>query len=181
MIKAALLDRDGVINQDTGHVYKIQEFKFIEGVFEALNLLQSSGFEIIIITNQAGIAKGFYTENDYKNLTNWYLNVLKTKNINVLDVFHCPYHHASTIEKYKKKSFYRKPNPGMFLDAIKIHNIDVTKSFSVGDKFTDIQASMSAGIKQNFLIYNEKETTVENLNYVETTSLFDVVNNYIIK
>lgn len=151
-MKVAFLDRDGVINIDHGYVHKKQDFVFIKGVFEAMMLLNANEYEIIIVTNQAGIAKGLYSEDDYKKLTSWYLALLKEKGIKVLDVFFCPHHIDSKIKKYQKDSFYRKPNPGMFLDAIKKYSIDKDNSFTVGDKPSDIEASKKAGINNNYLV-----------------------------
>ena len=152
MLKVAFLDRDGVINIDYGHVYKKESFIFIEDAIDAMKLLNANQFKIIIVTNQAGIAKGLYTEDDYNKLTIWYLKFLKEKGIEVLDVFFCPYHIDSKIKKYKKDSFNRKPNPGMFLEAMNKYAIDKVNSFTVGDNFSDIKASKKSGIKNNYLI-----------------------------
>ncbi len=162
MLKVAFLDRDGVINIDYGHVYKKENFIFIEDAIDAMMLLNANEFKIIIVTNQAGIAKGLYSEDDYNKLTTWYLDFLKEKGIEVLDVFFCPYHIDSNIKKYKKESLNRKPNPGMFLQAMKKYAIDKPNSFTVGDKISDIEASKKSGIKNNYLI---KEGFTEDLAY----------------
>ena len=97
-IKTIFLDRDGVINKDTNYLYKIEDFQFVDGVFEVCNHFQKLGFKIIIITNQSGIARGYFTENDYQSLTVWMLEKLKNKEIEILDIFHCPHTPESNCE-----------------------------------------------------------------------------------
>ena len=181
MLKVAFLDRDGVINIDFGHVHKKDNFVFIEGVINAMKLLNANQFKIIIVTNQAGIAKGLYSEDDYNKLTIWYLKILKEKGIEVLDVFFCPYHINSNIKKYKKDSFNRKPNPGMFLEAMKKYGIDKGNSFTVGDKLSDIEASKKSGIENNFLIKEAplEDICCEDINIV--SSLFEAVEHVLRK
>ena len=104
--QALFLDRDGVINFDYGHVYKIEDFDFIEGIFDLCDYYQSQGFIIIIITNQAGISKGFYNTSQYEILTNWMIKEFKKKHINISKVYYCPDHPNSN-------SKCRKPEPGM--------------------------------------------------------------------
>ncbi len=104
--KAIFLDRDGVINEDTGYVYKIEDFKIIDGVFEALIDLKSVGYLLIIVTGQSGIGRSYYTEDDYQKLTDYMLNTLSTKGINISKVYYCP--HAP-----EDNCNCRKPKPGM--------------------------------------------------------------------
>ena len=175
--KAAFLDRDGVINHDYGYVHKKEDFVFKNGVIEALRTLNKLDYLIIIVTNQAGIAKKKFTYDDYNNLTNWYLNFLKDKEIMVADVLFCPHHKDALDSEYKKDCFYRKPNPGMFLKAIKKHNIDVEKSFTVGDKLSDFDASIKANVKNFFLV----GSSVKNKNnIIQREDLIDIVNDYIL-
>ena len=176
MHRVAFLDRDGVINYDYGYVHKKSNFKYIENAVNAMSKLNSNGFKIIIVTNQAGIAKGHFTEDEYHSLTEWYVNELKEKKVEIFDIFFCPYHIDSEILKYKKDSFLRKPNPGMFFEAFSKHHIDKNNSFMVGDKVSDIKASLAAGIKNNFLIANEslKSEVLDKTKYVK--SLSDAVN-----
>ena len=176
MHKVAFLDRDGVINHDYGYVHKKSSFKYIESAINAMKKLNLNGFKIIIVTNQAGIAKGHFTEDEYHNLTKWYVNDLKKKKVEIFDIFFCPFHIDSKIPKYKKDSFLRKPNPGMFFEAFSKHLIDKDSSFIVGDKISDIEASLAAGIQKNFLIANDapKSGLLEKTKYVK--SLSDAVN-----
>ena len=147
--KALFLDRDGVINFDYGHVHKIEDFHFIEGIFDLCEFYQSQGFIIIIVTNQAGISKGFYDISQYEILTNWMIKEFKNNGININKVYYCPDHPNS-------KSKCRKPEPGMLISAIKEFNIDPSKSFLYGDKDSDIEAGRRAGVKNLIKVKNNK-------------------------
>ncbi len=150
--KALFLDRDGVINIDHGHVFEISKFQFVEGIFELCKRAQDLGYLLIVVTNQAGIAKGFYSEEQFLELTKWMKNEFAKRQIKITKVFYCPYHLESKIEKYRQDSFDRKPNPGMILKAIEEFNIDPQESLIIGDKETDIEAAQKAKIAQQFLV-----------------------------
>lgn len=152
--KALFLDRDGVINYDYGHVGKIDDFKFIDGIFKICKYAQDNGFILIIITNQAGIAKGFYTENDFKKLTIWMENEFLKNDVKISKVYYCPFHKDSIFSEYKKDSFDRKPNPGMILNAINEFNINPSKSIFIGDRDTDEEASKRANVSRFIKVKN---------------------------
>ena len=175
MLKVAFLDRDGVINHDYGYVHKKEDFVLHDNVVEALQLLRDNNYKIIIVTNQAGIAKEKFSLKQYESLTQWYLQKFEKEGIKILDVFYCPYHVDGTIKKYKIDSFYRKPKPGMFLKAISKYNIDTTKSFTVGDKLSDLQASISAKIYRNFLITSNDKEQFGDLKISKAKNLFEAV------
>jgi D-glycero-D-manno-heptose 1,7-bisphosphate phosphatase len=145
MNKALFLDRDGVINIDYGHVNKIEEFNFIEGIFELCRFFQDRGFIIIVITNQAGIGKGYYTEQDFLRLNDWMIKEFEKQRILITKTYYCPH-------KPEEKCECRKPNPGMFSKAIIDFDINPLISVSIGDKCSDIKASEEAGITTNILI-----------------------------
>jgi D-glycero-D-manno-heptose 1,7-bisphosphate phosphatase len=145
MLKVAFLDRDGVINNDLGYTYRVDDFTFAEGSIDALKLLQANGFAIIIVTNQSGIGRGYYSERDYQILTEWYIQQLAKQDVVISDVYHCPH----TPEDH---CICRKPKPGLFLQALARHSVDLSSSFMVGDKLSDITAANAAGIKQAYLI-----------------------------
>jgi D-glycero-D-manno-heptose 1,7-bisphosphate phosphatase len=147
--KALFLDRDGTINIEKNYVYKIEDFEFIEGVFELIKSYQDQGFLVFVITNQAGIARGFYTENDYSILTKWMQEQFELEGIQITKVYHCPHHPEITGE-----CSFRKPNPGMILQAIDEFNIDPANSVLIGDKKSDILAGENAGIGENLYIQN---------------------------
>jgi D-glycero-D-manno-heptose 1,7-bisphosphate phosphatase len=144
-IKTIFLDRDGVINKEVGYLHKIEDFIFIEGVFEACLFFKKLDYQIIIISNQSGIARGYFTLSDYKKLTKWMLNEFSGKNISILDAFYCPHGPDS-------KCHCRKPMPGMFVYAKNKYNIDLEKSWMIGDQETDIQAANLAGINNTILL-----------------------------
>ena len=144
-IKTIFLDRDGVINKEVNYLHKIEDFEFVEGVFKACQYFQTLGYKIIIITNQSGIARGYYNENDFSHLNDWMLSKFKERKVNILDVFHCPH-------EPKLGCDCRKPRPGMFLNAQKKYDINMKKSWMIGDKETDIAASNAAGIKKTILV-----------------------------
>ena len=155
-IKTIFLDRDGVINKEINYLHKIEEFDFIEGIFDICCLFKSLNYKIVIITNQSGISRGYYSESDYQKVTQWMLKHFKFKGIKILDVFHCP--HLPNIN-----CNCRKPKPGMLFEAKKKHNIDMSKSWLIGDKESDIIAANNAGINNTILVksghkINEKNT-----------------------
>ena len=156
-IKTIFLDRDGVINKEINYLHKIEDFEFIDGVFEACQYLKNLNYQIIIITNQSGISRGYYTERDFQILTSWMLVEFKKNDIRILDVLHCP--HLS-YENCK----CRKPNPGMLLEAIYKHNINIQNSWMIGDKEVDIIAANNAGISNTILVKSGHKINESNSN-----------------
>lgn len=146
--KALFLDRDGTINVEKKYVYKIEDFSFIPGIFELIQKYQSQNFRIIVFTNQSGIARGFYSENDFLSLTKWMTNEFKKKGIEITKVYYCPHHPKITGD-----CNCRKPKPGMILQAIKDFNINPANSVLIGDKKSDILAGERAGIGKNLYIH----------------------------
>lgn len=137
--KALFLDRDGIINVDYGHVYKIEDFVFTNDIFDICKDYQDKGYMIFVITNQAGIGKGLYTENDFIRLNDYMLSEFKNHGINIQDVYYCPHSPEDGCD-------CRKPNPGLFIRAIKDYNIDASKSIAIGDKLSDLEAANKAGV-----------------------------------
>jgi len=154
MHKALFLDRDGVINIEKNYVYKIEDFEFIDGIFELTKSFQDKGYLIIVITNQAGIGRGYYTAKDFHVLNDWMIDQFKQKGITITDVYYCPFHPTHGIDEYKQDSFDRKPNPGMILKAKNQYDINLSESILIGDKDSDIQAGENARVGENILIEN---------------------------
>ncbi len=161
MTVAVFLDRDGVINVDKHYVHTIDEFEFIEHAVDAMRLMKQKGYELIVVTNQAGIAKGLYTEQEFLDFTQWFDWSLIDQGVQLDDILYCPHHIDAVVEKYKCDCDCRKPKPGMILDAAKTHNIDLAKSYLVGDRVSDILAGIAAGIPNNYLVRSGKTLTAE--------------------
>lgn len=142
--KAIFLDRDGVIFREVDHLWRIQDAKFLPGVIRALQNVPPS-FKLVIITNQAGIAKGLYTTRDYHRLNNWMLTILRSKHIRITKVYFCPHHPNAVIKKYKKICSCRKPKVGLFKKAARNLHLNLRESWSIGDKTSDIIAGKRAG------------------------------------
>ena len=140
--KALFLDRDGVINIDYSHVHDKKDFVFIDGIFDLCKLMQTNGYLIIVITNQAGIGKAFYTEEKFLNLNKWMINKFKENDITISKTYYCPH-------KPEEKCSCRKPNPSMILSALKEYHINPKSSVLIGDKESDIKAGIAAGINKN--------------------------------
>lgn len=155
MNKALFLDRDGVINIDHGYIFKPEDIEFVPGIFDLCKNFRSHGYLIIVVTNQSGIARGFYTENDFVALTKWMTDQFAQRQCPIDGVYYCPHHAVSGIGKYKLDCQCRKPNPGMFQQAAREHNIDFSQSVMVGDKPSDIAAANSVGINRTFFVDNQ--------------------------
>ncbi|SHO81392.1 D-glycero-D-manno-heptose 1,7-bisphosphate phosphatase [hydrothermal vent metagenome] len=146
MQKVLFLDRDGVINIDKNYLYKIEDFEFCDGIFEFCRYFIKKDYIIIVVTNQSGIARGYYNQNDFNTLSNWMIDKFQEQNIKISHIFHCP-HHPNFM-----KCSCRKPNIGMIEKAKEIYNIDLVNSLLVGDKISDIECAKNSGIKNAILI-----------------------------
>ncbi len=155
--KALFLDRDGVVNIDHGYVYKSEDFEFIDGVFSTCKAFYDAGYKIIIVTNQSGIGRGYYTQHDFLMLTGWMKNQFSAHEIEVADVYFCPHHPKKALPEYLKQCNCRKPAPGMLLEGIDTHSIDTEKSIMVGDKLSDMQAASNACIGVKVLVRSGKD------------------------
>ena len=163
--KALFLDRDGVINTNHGYVHTPDNFEFINGIFELTRIAVKFHYLIIVITNQAGIGRGYYTEDQFHSLTNWMCNQFLLHGTKIESVYYCPFHPEHGVGIYKNESYDRKPSPGMIFKAAKEYDLNLCDSILVGDNETDIQAGISAGVGCNILfqpdpIYPISPTTV---------------------
>ena len=146
MKKALFLDRDGVINVEKEYLYKKEDFEFIEGIFELCRHYQDLGYLIFIVTNQSGIARKFYTQEDFAKLTQWMLEAFEKEGIHITKVYHCPHHPEISGE-----CDCRKPKPGMLLEAADEFDVDLKNSIMIGDKERDIEAAHNAGLRETYL------------------------------
>jgi len=156
MNKVVFLDRDGVINIEKNYLYKIEDFEFIDGVFSSLDYLQDLGYKLVIITNQSGIGRGYYTLEQYEVLTTWIKKKFVENNIFISEIYCCP--HAPNEE-----CTCRKPQIGMIQQASKILDIDYKNSWLIGDKDSDIQTAVNANILNTIQVksghtFDEKES-----------------------
>lgn len=156
-MKIAFLDRDGVINSSkvkNGYIGYVKDFKWLNGAKKAIKFLKSKNYKVVIVTNQSGIARGYFTLSDVYKLHRYLKNELIKYGTSVDKIYFCPYHKDGVIKKYKKKSNLRKPNIGMFLKASKLWKIDKRKSFMIGDQITDMEFAKKAKI--NGYLYKQK-------------------------
>lgn len=142
--KALFLDRDGTINKEKDYLYKVEDFEFIDETVEICKKAQEEGYILIVITNQSGVARGYYNEEDMNNCNQYMVNEFAKKGIKITEVLACPYLDSIHPD--------RKPNPGLFLKAQKKYNIDMSKSISLGDKQRDCDAAKKAGVGKVYLM-----------------------------
>lgn len=148
MNKAVFLDRDGTINEEVDYLKSPDELRVFPYAVEALQILKKEGFQNIIITNQSGVARGFFTEEDLKLIHEKLLSITN-KDTKLIDgIYYSPFHSEGTVEKYKVESDLRKPRIGMILKAREEHSIDLNSSFFIGDTFTDMKTAQNAGLKK---------------------------------
>ncbi len=149
---ALFLDRDGVINVETNYVYRIEDFVFIDGIFDLCRNAKSAGMAVVVVTNQAGIGRGYYTEVQFQQLTDWMCARFAEQGVKIDGVYYCPYHAEHGVGKYKAESFDRKPNPGMFLRARDELELTLENSILVGDKASDLAAARAAKLGKSVLL-----------------------------
>jgi D-glycero-D-manno-heptose 1,7-bisphosphate phosphatase len=147
MQRAVFLDRDGTINIERDYLFRCGDFAFIAGVPAAIKQLNTAGFLVIVVTNQSGVARGYYSEADVDNLHNYIQQQLSLIGAHVDAFYYCPHHPDKGIGAYRKVCSCRKGEPGMLLTAAAEHSIDLASSFIVGDKLADVQAGLAAGCK----------------------------------
>ncbi len=143
--KAFFFDRDGVINVDHGYIAAVENFEFMNGLFPVMRALADKGYLLIVVTNQSGIGRGYYTEEDFNRINEWMLQRFAEEDVHLAAVYHCPHSPEAGCA-------CRKPAPGMFQQAVREHNIDPAASWMIGDKDADMQAAQAAGIPNRVLI-----------------------------
>jgi D-glycero-D-manno-heptose 1,7-bisphosphate phosphatase len=156
--KALFLDRDGVINKETGYVHRRDEFTFQEGIFDLCSAAEALGYLLFVVTNQAGIARGYYTESDFLELTDWMITEFRRRRILITKVYYCPCHPVHGVGKYRIDSLDRKPKPGMLLRAQSDYDLDLNASVLIGDKLSDIDAAEAAGVGTRIWLRAQSET-----------------------
>jgi len=146
-----------VINIEKKYVYKIEDFEFMDGIFQLVRTAQEKGYLPIVITNQAGIARGYYTEEDFEALTRWMIEEFRNQGVFIAKVYFCPFHPEAGIGNYKIDSPDRKPRPGMFFRARDEFDLDLANSILIGDKQSDIEAGRNAGVGRLILLSSDSD------------------------
>ncbi|MDE2029927.1 MAG: HAD family hydrolase [Alphaproteobacteria bacterium] len=161
--RALLLDRDGVINADHGYVGTVEKFDFMPGLFPFLRAARDLGFRLAILTNQSGVARGHYTEADYTRVTAHMLAALKREGVEIDLVLACFAHPEGKMAPYVRESFWRKPNPGMVLEAVRKLGLDADRSVFLGDALRDMGAARAGGIGTCLWLTQEKVEAPESI------------------
>lgn len=172
--RALFLDRDGVINVDHGYVHRPDQIAFVPGIFDLCRAAHRNGMLLIVVTNQAGIGRGYYSEDQFQALCTWMHQRFETENAPLAHIYHCPYHPEHGVGDYKLDSPDRKPNPGMILKAQKDFEINLLQSLIVGDRETDMQAGLRAGIPKRVLFDPNNEVNGASATK-KVTSLGDII------
>jgi len=150
--RALFLDRDGVINEEVGYLVHAKDARFTAGLFSLCRAAQSLGYKLIVVTNQAGIARGYYSEEQYQTLMQWMRERLQREGITLDAVYHCPDHPDFPVSTFKCPADWRKPGPGMLLEAQRVFNLDMAASLFVGDRCSDVEAGNAARVGKVFML-----------------------------
>jgi len=143
---AVFFDRDGVLNVDSGYLFEIKEFVWIDGAIEAVKAVNDAGYFAFVITNQSGVARGLYRETDINILHDWMTRQLSSCGARIDAFEYCPFHPDGQVERYRRTSHRRKPKPGMIVDLLERFPVDRSRSFVIGDKPSDMEAASAAGL-----------------------------------
>src|ERR1700692_334055 len=150
--RALFLDRDGVINEEIGYLYRPEDVRFVPGIFSLCRTAQRLHYRIFVVTNQAGIGRGVYTGEDFQGLMTWMRAEFVREGVPLDAVYHCPYHPVHGLGEYQREHEDRKPSPGMLLRGAREFGITLEESVLVGDRCSDMAAANAAGLRQAFLI-----------------------------
>ena len=158
MRKALFLDRDGVINIEKHYLHKIEDFEFIPGIIEVMRQYRQEGYVLVVVTNQSGIGRGYYTEEAFWKLTEWMKQTLAEQGVIIEGVYFSPYHPEKGVGEYRRESDCRKPGPGMLLTAAEELELDLGSSMLLGDKESDVEAGQRAGVAQTIRLLEKGKT-----------------------
>lgn len=150
--RALFLDRDGVVNEEVGYLHRAEEVRFVDGIFSLCRTAVGLGYRLIVVTNQAGIARGYYSEADFHLLMTFMRAELRAQSVELDAVYFCPYHPVHGIGVYKREHEDRKPGTGMLRRGVAEFGVELSESVMVGDRCSDIAAANAAGLRQAFLV-----------------------------
>ena len=159
--RAAFLDRDGVINVDRGYVHTRADFEFIDGVFDAAVKLRDKGYALFVMTNQSGIGRGWYTEEQFLQLDTWMREQFAQRGAAIEATYYCPHHPTDAVGPFRRECDCRKPAPGMLLLAANEHGLDLSQSIMFGDTLADLEAAKAAGVPMRILLGKNGQATPE--------------------
>lgn len=171
--RALFLDRDGVVNHEIGYLHRAEDVRWMEGIFPLCRTARALGYKLIVVTNQAGIGRGFYTMADYERLTAWMTAQMEIEAAAPDAVYCCPYHPEHGVGEYKREHEDRKPGPGMMLRGARELGVELSESVMVGDRCSDVGAGNAAGLKKVFLLRGTEEAGCGG-EYVAVSSLAEV-------
>jgi D-glycero-D-manno-heptose 1,7-bisphosphate phosphatase len=152
MTRALFLDRDGVVNEEVGYLHRPDEVRFVDGIFSLCRTAAGLGYRLIVVTNQAGIARGYYSEADFEALMEFMRGELRVEGVELDAVYYCPFHPEHGVGKYKQEHEDRKPGTGMLRRGAREFGVELSESVLVGDRCSDVGAANAAGLTQAFLI-----------------------------
>lgn len=150
--KAAFLDRDGVINRDRAYVHRWEDFEFMPGAIEGMRQLQQAGYALVVVTNQSGLARGYYSEDQYQALSQAMREALAGQGVTLAGIYHCPHHPTGVVAPLAVACDCRKPAPGLLLRAAQELQLSLADSLLIGDKASDIEAARAAGVGRAYLV-----------------------------
>jgi D-glycero-D-manno-heptose 1,7-bisphosphate phosphatase len=171
--RALFLDRDGVVNEEVGYLHRADEVRFVDGIFSLCRTAGALGYRLIVVTNQAGIARGYYSEADFDALMEFMRGALRAEGVELDAVYYCPFHPEHGVGKYKQEHEDRKPGTGMLRRGAREFGVDLSESVMVGDRCSDVGAANAAGLRQMFLIRGT-ETAACGGEYATAESLAEV-------
>jgi D-glycero-D-manno-heptose 1,7-bisphosphate phosphatase len=171
--RALFLDRDGVVNEEVGYLHRADEVRFVDGIFSLCRTAAELGYRLIVVTNQAGIARGYYSEADFDALMEFMRGELRVERVELDAVYYCPFHPEHGVGKYRQEHEDRKPGTGMLRRGAREFGLDLSESVMVGDRCSDVGAANAAGLRQMFLI-GGTEAAACGGEYVKVASLSEV-------
>lgn len=173
--RALFLDRDGVINIDYGYVHSTANFEFVDGIFDLVRTACTAGYRVVVVTNQSGIGRGYFSEKQFQELTVWMCAQFEMHDATIDRVYFSPYHPTAGIGDYRKDEDTRKPGPGMLLKAKLELGLSLEESVLVGDRPSDILAGFAAGVRTNILLSTDIFPELSGLDYLRVRTIKDVI------
>jgi D-glycero-D-manno-heptose 1,7-bisphosphate phosphatase len=171
--RALFLDRDGVVNEEVGYLYRTEEMRFVDGIFSLCRTAAALGYRLIVVTNQAGIARGYYSEADFEALMEFMRGELRAEGVELDAVYYCPFHPEHGVGRYRQEHEDRKPGTGMLRRGAREFGVELSESVLVGDRCSDVGAANAAGLRQAFLMSGTEAAGCSG-EYVAVASLAEV-------